>query len=81
MKTSSTFNQCKQNKEGKAYATQPTYASNPFALQLAKWKLQKDSASKEIHQSFYLQFDITRLEMLIQLKIPRTVAKTSNGKN
>ena len=81
MKTSSTFNQCKQNKEGKAYATQPTYASNPCALQLAKWKLQKDSASKEIHQSFYLQFDITRLEMLIQLKIPRTVAKTSNGKN
>ena len=32
------------------------------------------------NQNFYLQFDITRLEMLVQLKIQRIVAQTLNGK-
>ena len=32
------------------------------------------------NQNFYFRFDITRLEMLVQLKIPRIVAQTSNGK-
>lgn len=48
MKTrSSPFNRCNETKDGKAYKTYPTYASNANAHILAKLKLQYERANKD----------------------------------